>query len=440
MPSTRPLADVLARLDELVDWERRARRALARFDLAPMRDLAARLDDPACGRGVVHVAGSKGKGSVAALVAAGLARAGRQVGRYASPHVERVNERVDVAGKPLGDAALAEALTAALAARGAAVEAGSPGRDATWFDVVTAGALVAFARAGCEWIVAECGLGGRLDSTNVLDGEVCIVTCIEREHTEVLGSSRAEIAREKAGILVPGAAVVCGVPARRAGRPDEAWEVVAARARELGAELVAGPAELERAEEWEGLGLGRRNRILAGLALDALGRRGLCVAAGERVSAALLTDDLCSRAALPGRLERRRAGGVPVVLDGAHVPASVAAVLADPTLADLPPAPVVVLALGRDKDLGGVLKALWGAADRLVCTSVEGGLLLPPGALAERAAALGLPAETVAEPRAALQRALELARQRDGWVLVTGSLYLVGAVRAATGPEATAAC
>ena len=198
----RRLARASSRLDALVDWEHRSRAAM-RVDLEPVRDLLARLGDPHRRLRVVHVTGSKGKGSVCALIEAGLVHAGLRAGRYASPHLEHLNERVSLLGQPIADAALADALFTTLDALAAARNAGTRGGAATWFDAMTAAALLAFAEAGLEWAVVEVGLGGRLDSTNIVLPELAIITNIGLEHCDVLGATREAIAAEKAGIVKP---------------------------------------------------------------------------------------------------------------------------------------------------------------------------------------------------------------------------------------------
>ena len=411
------LEQAINRLDLTTNWENRPRVRM-RPSLDPIRDLLARLGGPPSRARVVHVAGSKGKGSVASLVAAGLARAGLRVGRYASPHVERMNERVVVDGREVADEVLAVALHAALDAREAAIAEATPAAESTWFDLVTAAALRVFADQGLPWIVVEVGLGGRLDSTNVLDGDVCVVTTIELEHTNVLGKDLASIAREKAGILHAGCEFVCGVAAAtEAGRAIDECASALGVAVERPLEGIVGPT------------LDATNRALAGAALAALDRRGHRGADGRRLGPDLLDDATCAAARLPGRTERFRCGDTPVVLDGAHTPESVRRVLADLRGAPgLPGRPIVVLGMAREKDLQGVLKTLVGEADSLVCTSVGGALHLAPEEIARAAADVELGAESATSPTDALHRALHLATS-GGWVLILGSLYLAGAVR-----------
>lgn len=420
--ATARLTDALARLDSLINWERRDRDARMRRTVDPVRDLLARLGSPHRRWRAVHVAGTKGKGTTSSLVAAGLGRAGVRVGLYTSPHVVRMHERIRVDGRDVGDEAFADALERALGAREAAVRDSSPGAESTWFDVLTASAFDAFAAARVEWAVVECGLGGRLDSTNAVDGEVCVITNIDLEHTAVLGSTRAAIAAEKAGILKPSATVVTSLRADPAlPRDDDAGAVIEARARELGCAILHAPKGSSTMLE--------ENVQLASLALGELGRRGVLARDGRPAGGWLLDRATIDRARLPGRQERFDVRGVPVVLDGAHVASSVERVLdelaRDPTLAG---PPVVVLALGRDKDAEAILKKLHSRADRLLCTSVTTGPLRAAELLATEATRIGLPAETAADPERALARALELCAV-GGWVLAIGSFYLAGSLR-----------
>ena len=162
MAENHDLTRAMARLDALTDWERRPRSTM-RVGLEPMRDLAARLGDPQNSFRAIHVAGTKGKGSVSALIEAALAHAGLRVGRYASPHVERINERVSIQGHDVDEPALAGALDKALDAYEAARNASTAAANATWFDLLTAAAFLIFREAGVEWAVIEVGLGGRLE-------------------------------------------------------------------------------------------------------------------------------------------------------------------------------------------------------------------------------------------------------------------------------------
>jgi dihydrofolate synthase / folylpolyglutamate synthase len=423
------LARAMARLDALTDWERRPRGAM-RVGLEPMIDLAARLGNPERAFRSIHVAGTKGKGSVSALIEAALAHGGLRVGRYGSPHVERVTERVSLEGREIDEPALARALDRALDAYEAAREANTPAAEATWFDLLTAAAFIVFADARLEWAVVEVGLGGRLDSTNIVMGEVAIVTNIELEHTEILGNSRPAIAREKVGILKPGAVLVTTL-----GADDDAGRVLQARADELACLVIR--TRLGAAATIE-----ETNVALAGAALDQLGLgnvRARLAGAGEAVGAWLLDAETRAAARLPGRMERfdidvgskSLTASLPVVLDGAHVPFNLRAVLRDLALApDLSGPCVAIVALAADKDAKGFVSALGERASAIVFTDLPGSSRgRPPAELKAFAASLGLSCEVEPDPKRALTRGLELAGQVNAWLIVTGSLYLVGALR-----------
>jgi dihydrofolate synthase/folylpolyglutamate synthase len=437
MAENHGLTQALARLDALTDWERRPRSTM-RVGLEPMRDLAARLGDPQNSFRAIHVAGTKGKGSVSALIEAALAHAGLRVGRYASPHVERINERVSVQGHDVDEPTLARALDRALDAYEAARKAGTPAVNATWFDLLTAAAFIIFAETQREWAVIEVGLGGRLDSTNIVDGEIAIVTNIALEHTEILGYTRAAIAGEKVGILKPGAVLVTTLDT-----DDEAGRVLQARADELG-------SRVKRTRLDASAPIAEVNFALAAAVLGELRRKGVSGRAGVPVGAALLDAGTRAAARLPGRMERFDVGfgprRLPVIMDGAHVPFNIGAVLRDLALVpDLSAPCVAIVALAADKDAHGFVAELRGRASTLVFTDVPGSSRgRSPTELQALATSLGLMSEVEPDASHALERGLELATQANAWLLVTGSLYLIGALRGAVGeaapiPDGTAA-
>ncbi|MDA0947277.1 MAG: bifunctional folylpolyglutamate synthase/dihydrofolate synthase, partial [Planctomycetota bacterium] len=288
-PPSPALARAQALLDARIDWERRDRGGM-RVDVAPSLDLCSRLGDPQRALRTVHVGGTKGKGSVASLIAAGLQAAGWRVGLYSSPHVERITERVRLQGREVEDDLLASGIDAALAAREAAEREGTPAAGASWFDLFTAGAFHALRAGGAEWAVIEVGLGGRLDSTNVLEAALAVLTSIDLEHTAVLGSTREAIAAEKAGILRSGLPLVCGVPAH--GGEDDPGRVIAERAQELGCPMRLVPRAAT---------IAATNLALARTALEALGRCGHAAPDGAALAGELLTDGVAAAAQLPGR-------------------------------------------------------------------------------------------------------------------------------------------
>jgi dihydrofolate synthase/folylpolyglutamate synthase len=431
MAENHDLARAMARLDALTDWERRPRSTM-RVGLEPMRDLAARLGDPQNSFRAIHVAGTKGKGSVSALIEAALAHAGLRVGRYASPHVERINERVSVQGHDVDEPALAGALDKALDAYEAARNASTAAANATWFDLLTAAAFLIFREAGVEWAVIEVGLGGRLDSTNIVDGEIAIVTNIALEHTEILGHTRAAIAGEKVGILKPGAVLVTTL-----GADDEAGRILQVRADELG-------SRVKRTRLDASAPIDEVNFALAATVLGELRRKGVSGRFGEPVGAALLDAGTRAAARLPGRMERFDVAIglrlLPVVMDGAHVPFNIGAVLRDLALTpDLAGPCVAIVALAADKDAEGFLAELAGRASTIVFTDLPGSSRgRSPAELHALASSLGLSSEVEPDAKLALKRGLELAGEANAWLLVTGSLYLIGALRPAVGEAARA--
>src|SRR5574341_806749 len=195
------------------------------WGLAGIRDLLARIGDPHRACPVIHVAGTKGKGSTAAFIAQGLIESGLKTGLYTSPHLEDWRERIQINRQLISEDAVA-ALVEDIQSHADAV----PGLSA--FEVTTALAFWRFAREGCDAAVIEVGLGGRLDATNVLEPLVAVITSISLDHTQLLGNTVAEIAAEKAAIIKPGVSVVS------APQTPEALSVIAGRATETGSRLT----------------------------------------------------------------------------------------------------------------------------------------------------------------------------------------------------------
>ncbi len=249
------------------------------------------------------------------------------------------------------------------------------------------------------------------------------MTNIGLEHTEILGSTRAAIAGEKAGILKSGAILATTLAA-----DDEAGRVAHAQARALGCDVVVS-------DTGEAATIEERNVALAGAVLDALGRKGVTTRSGAAAGADLLDAGTRARARLVGRMERFRLEGgarpLHVVLDGAHVPFNIAAVLRDLARAPELAGPcVAVAALARDKDAVGFLTELGKRASPIVATSVPSATRgLPASELQAIAASLGIASEAEPDPVRAFRRGAALAETSAAWLLVTGSLYLVGALR-----------
>ena len=378
----------------------------------------------------VHVAGSKGKGTVVALAGAALQFAGHRCGTLTSPHVERVNERLRVQGTPVGDDTLAVALEAAMEARAVAVRRNSAGGDASWFDVFVAASLWSLAEEGASWAVVECGLGGRCDSTNVLCADVSVLTSVELEHTEVLGETVEAIAREKAAIVSPGGTLVAAFAHGSVGA-----RIAASVARERGAgALVLAPPPPA--------GAAASNVFTTRAVLDELGRRGVRCAEGAALGGHLLEDPTVlalAQSMLPARLESARSRcGVELLLDGAHTAASAAALVqavtgpTPPSAAASRRAPVFLLGLMADKDARAITAELGALRPvHAVCTSMGAGASShPPHEVAELLRAVtGCQVAAVGELDEALSEALAVAQEHGTFVVVVGSLRLCGAVR-----------
>ncbi len=407
-------AETLQRLERRINWERRDRSKGWRVDLEPVAALLAALDEPQLEYRLIHVAGSKGKGSVSSLVTHALRLGGERVGTYGSPHVESITERVRIDGECIGESELGTAIEAVLAAVEAAETAGGVAGEASWFDIMTAAALVAFRNMGVTYAVLEVGLGGRLDSTNVIPPpEVAVVTTIALEHTEILGSTLGAIAGEKGGIVKPGSHFVSGCePGSEAG----VTLAGIAQERDVTAHAVAWSADDQTFEEM--------NVRVARAVLAALAERGL---ANYTLDGAAI-----EAARLPGRMEYGTVGGVPVVLDGAHVPSSVELAVREARRRH--PGPFwAVLAVHHEKDAAALAAPLMQHAEGIVATTVPGtGVHASAAELAEKISTGRV--EIQDDPLEALRDAIRRSEGAGegpgaGWVFVTGSLYLVGAVR-----------
>jgi dihydrofolate synthase/folylpolyglutamate synthase len=388
-PASSVLADSLARLYARVPLG-------MRLGLEPMRDASARFDHPERAFETVHVAGTNGKGSVCAMVEA-IARArGLKTGLFTSPHLCRFAERVRLQGEPIDDAALGATLGRVLD--------GAP--DLSFFESATLAAFVAFRDAKVDLAVVEVGIGGRLDATNVLPcPRAAAITRIAFDHTDRLGATLGEIAREKAGIAKPGLDIVLGPMA-----PD-VRAVIDAVAREAGAttsDAAAGPpaAAIGIAGDYQ-----RDNARVAA----ALGAR-VGASSGE-ISRGI------AGVRWPGRLEAIGR----FLLDAAHNPDGAEALARHLRTLGRPPADVTLVfgTLG-DKDWGPMLDALAPLAGARIYVAPQGGSrsAVDPAALVARHE--GVVSGSVREGLGLVTAGLATS----GLVVVAGSLVLVGEARA----------
>lgn len=402
-----------------------------RWGLERTLELLAGVGDPHLRFRSLHVGGTNGKGSVSALCDAALRAADptRTVGLYTSPHLVSFDERIRIGGRPVDR----DLLLACEARLRPDIER----TGATFFEATTAIAFLCFAEAGADVAVVEVGLGGRLDSTNVLQPVACAVTNVARDHTEYLGESLEEIAAEKAGIFKPGTPAVTGEG------DGPALAVLRAKAAAAGAPL----AVLDEAASIDGIEVGLEGTRFR---LDSArwGRREVripLVGAHQARNAALaaellgvLPDDLrpeweavergFAAVRWPGRMQVERVRGTTWVLDVAHNAAGVVALAATLDGLDLPRPVVLVTAILKDKDWAEMLPPLLARCDAAVLTVAPSSppeRRWEPAAAAEAAGAWsGLPVRVIPDFAAALARAETLAPY--GTVLVTGSVHTVG--------------
>lgn len=398
-----------------------------RVDLERMRLLAGRLGHPQRVAPTAHVTGTKGKGSTATLLARILSRAAGPTGLHVSPHLHRMEERVSVDGVPIGEAALFSVTNEILAAVGDDPDPGFP----TFFEFITLAAFLHFRNRRVAFAVHEAGMGGRLDATNIVAPAVTVITNVGLEHTAVLGESVEAIAAEKAGIVKPGAPLLTAIPADSA-----ALRVVRAVAAEAGVACLRLGEEIELSRtggsDWQ-VSTPARTYSCPG---DRLPGRfqgenlALAVAAAEQLVPDLdpeAVEEALRDAVLPGRFER--VGSAPeLILDGAHTKESIALVLDEAARRARGGPLVLLLALAADKDVTGAAR-LVARAGPVITTGYDSPRACDPHELSEQVRLAGGRAEPIEDPARALQRARQLA-DKEGTVLVIGSIYLAGLVRA----------
>jgi dihydrofolate synthase/folylpolyglutamate synthase len=434
------LAVAEAYLESLINLEKERAPRRERLSLAPIRALLDRLGAPERGLSVLHVAGSKGKGSTALFAEAVLCAAGARVGTFTSPHLERWSERFRVDRDEVTPERLAAAVEELRPHVDALRSAGGE-TEPSFFDAITAAALLLFREMRVDYAVLEVGLGGRLDSTNAVEPAVCCITSIELEHTDLLGDTLAAIAAEKAGILKPGVPAVCGE------LPREALAVVERRAAELGCPLARLGREIELEVELATADATRlryrEGELHFAAELRAPGAHqaanaALAVAAVRRLLASTRPADLAA-AARAGLLAARLPARVEIlarapwlVVDAAHTGASARALAA--VLHQLARPVDFVMSVSAGKDTDAILRALLPLARSLTLTRAEPVRSLDPAEIAAAARAVSpwVELRVVPNPHLALRAARE-ALAPDAVLCATGSVYLAGIARRVLG-------
>jgi dihydrofolate synthase / folylpolyglutamate synthase len=403
------------------------------------------LDNPQRRIPAIHVTGTNGKTTTARIADELLRSTGRKVGRYTSPHLTSIRERIVVDGALIDPGTFVEVYDEVLPAVEKVDRAGSV--SMSFFEVVTAMTFLAFARAQVDAAVIEVGMGGTWDATNVVDGRVAVITPISLDHTEYLGPDEATIAAEKAGIIKPRATAVL------ASQVSAAEHVLRERAASVGAEVRRACDTVRRIARTPGpagqlLHLRSTTHHYPALFLPLLGEHqadnaevalaaveAFLEAEGESLGPAAARHAL-GRVGAPGRLEKVRDTPL-VVLDASHNPAGMAVSVAGLREALSVTRLVVVLAILDGKDARGILDVLTDVASVVVVTENESPRRRPAELLAITATEMLGADRVVVEPRmdAAIARALEMGKPRDGnpsdrpAVLVTGSVATAGQAR-----------
>jgi dihydrofolate synthase / folylpolyglutamate synthase len=428
--------DALDFLYSFVDYETSHQpRSPVNYDLRRMDELLARLGDPHLKAKTVHVAGTKGKGSTSAMIASALTAAGYRTGLYTSPHLVDIRERVRVDGRLISRSELMRCV-AKLKPEVEAVNAAARYGRLTTFEVLTALGFMYFAQKKVDFQVVEVGLGGRLDATNVVHPEVCAITTLGLDHTDVLGDTLAKISAEKAGIIKP------GVPVVSASQELEAAQVIEDFCRRLDAPLVRVGREisyrgLEQTDASQSIEIKGRlatynidipllGRFQQENAAVALGVLEVLVERAYHIKSENIEAGF-RRVRWPGRFQQLRKRPV-LIIDGAHNPQA-ARELAK-ALRDLPPQTthgkrVLVMGTSSDKDYRGVAAILAPLFDIVIATRSRHPRALAPDILAKEFAKLGCDTQTSNSVAEAMRLVVELAGS-GGMVCATGSLFIVG--------------
>jgi dihydrofolate synthase/folylpolyglutamate synthase len=403
-----------------------------KFGLENMVAIVGRLGHPERAFRSLHIAGTNGKGSVTAMIDAGLRAAGHRSGRYTSPHLVDLTERFVIDGRPVAEDRMVAAVADVRAAIEQLLAEGVLKAHPTFFEVTTAVAFELFRRAGVDLAVLEVGLGGRLDATNVIEPVATAITSIAYDHQQYLGSTLIEIAREKAGIIKPRVPVVVG------DVEPAVLGAIAEIARERGAPLIRaadGVTVARRPAATIGLRTPVRdygevtmglqgahqigNALVAVRMLELLDSQGIAVPAGAVRSA-------LARPSWPGRLDLRRLpDGREILFDAAHNPAGAASLASYLKEIDTGRLPLVFAGM-HDKDLEGMLRPLLPVVGPLVVTRASNRRSADPERLVELARRIA--PETSVTVAASPLEALDIAWRASPRIIVAGSIFLLGDV------------
>ena len=415
----------------LTDYERihGALYSEADFDLRRMEQLLGRLRNPHVGSRSIHIAGSKGKGSTAAMIASSIRVAGFPVGLFTSPHLHTIRERISADGMQITEAELIY-LVDRLIPEVDAVNANAQYGQLTTFEVLAALAFMFFREKKVDYQVVEVGLGGRLDATNVLVPEVCVITSISPDHMAILGDTIEKIAAEKAGIIKEGVTVVC------APQQPGAMRVIESVCKEKNAELI----RIGRDVTWQSKGynlygqsFGIKGRLGSyDLTIPLLGEHQM-VNAATAVAVLELLDiseqrivDGFINVDWPGRMEVL--GRRPLlVVDGAHNVDSANKLVHTLKQYFRNHRLILIFGVSADKDVDGIIDALAPACGEVIVTRSRHPRYAAPVQLAAGFARHGLPVRQCVDTAEAVAEALKIAQKGD-LICATGSLFIVAEV------------
>ncbi len=425
-------------LQGLTDYEKSPSVAYgaANYDLRRVELLLELLGNPHKGMRAVHVAGTKGKGSTAAMIASVLQAAGYRTGLFTSPHLFSWRERIAINGRHITEQSFSRLVTS-VEEKVRAINRESRFGKLTTFEALTAMSLLYFRQRHADFMVLETGMGGRLDATNVVNPEACIITSISLDHTQVLGNTLSLIAAEKAGIIKPGCTVIS------APQPPEAAEVIKNKCRSARVKLIeTGKAITWKLVKgsWKGqtanikglLGTYRLNVPLIGdfqlenaaLAIAALE---VLKAKGAKISYADMRRGI-ERVKWPARLQVLRRHPL-VIADGAHNAYSIRKIIEAIRKHFTFGRAVVIFGASLDKDISGMAREMHGFADQVILARSSHERAAKIDDLLPIFSQAGLAVRTARDPAQALQAALVQAGRND-LILATGSLFLAADILA----------
>lgn len=408
--------------------------------------LLSLLDNPQTSYKTIHLAGTNGKGSISAMVAAMLRAAGFRVGLFTSPHLVSFTERIKVSNEEIEEAEVIS-LTNELRniIQASELKAPDPKVTPTFFEFVTVMAFLYFKRQKVDWAVIETGMGGRLDATNVVVPEVSVITKIGFDHKEFLGQTLSDIAQEKAGIIKE------GVPVVSSAQGNEVMDIIRQKAIEKktdlfvsGKDFTASPVKAGmQGSSFDYKGVSQISNLFVPLCgVHQVENASVAVRAVEVIMKGALTDTIRKGLAItywPGRLELLKpgSGNYDILLDGAHNP-SASEALAEALKRDFLPfykKATVIFGIMADKDIGGIMKPVLPLVSEIILTTPDYGRAAAPAVLADYAHTLGYKPKVSGSVKEALAMAAKAAGNGQGksLILITGSFYTIGEAKAVLG-------